>query len=133
MTVLAGAWRKFAAAGVLAALGVLPQGAQAAELVVISGQGTTPGVREVAAAFEQASGHKVTVVQEAGAALDRRLANGPADVIASSPVQIDDLVKKGKVAAGTAVPFALAGLGVSVRAGAPKPDISTVDAYKAAL
>jgi molybdate transport system substrate-binding protein len=133
MTVLAGAWRKFAAAGVLAALGVSPQGAQAAELVVISGQGTTPGVREVAAAFEHASGHKVTVVQEAGAALDRRLANGPADVIAISPVQIDDLVKKGKVAAGTAVPFALAGLGVSVRAGAPKPDISTVDAYKAAL
>ena len=133
MTVLAGAWRKFAAAGVLATLGALPQGTRAAELVVITGQGTTPGIREVGAAFERASGHKVTVVQEAGAALDRRLANGPADVIAISPVQIDDLVKKGKVAAGTAVPFALAGLGVSVRAGAHKPDISTVEAYKAAL
>jgi molybdate transport system substrate-binding protein len=90
-------------------------------------------VRELAAAFARASGHKVTVVQEAGAALDQRLANGPADLITSNPEQIEGLVKKGQVVAGSAVPFALAGLGVSVRAGAPKPDISTVEAYKAAL
>jgi molybdate transport system substrate-binding protein len=112
----------------------LPQGAaQAAELTVLTGQGATPGVRELAATFERTSGHKVTVIQEAGAALDQRLSNGPADLIASSPEQIEDLVKKGKVVAGTATPFALAGLGLSVRAGAPKPDISTVEAYKAAL
>jgi molybdate transport system substrate-binding protein len=119
---------------VLGALGSLSQGAaRAAELVVITGQGATPGVKEVAAAFARASGHKVTVLQEAGAALDQRLDNGPADLIAGSPVQIADLVKKGKVVTGTVTPFALAGLGVSVRAGAPKPDISTVEAYKAAL
>jgi molybdate transport system substrate-binding protein len=134
MTVRDGAWRTIAAAGILGALAAVPQGAaRAAELVVLTGQGATPGVREVAAAFTRASGHTVTVLQEAGAALDQRLANGPADLIASSPVQIDDLIKKGKVVAGTSVPFALAGLGVSVRAGAPKPDISTVEAYKAAL
>jgi len=133
-----GARRTFAAACILAMLwefaGALPPGAaQAAELVVVSGQGATPGVKELAAAFARMSGHKVTVVQEAGAALDRRLSNGPADLIAGSPDQIDDLVKKGKVVSGTTTPFALAGLGVSVRAGAPKPDISTVEAYKAAL
>jgi molybdate transport system substrate-binding protein len=132
MSVFAGAWRRFAAAGLLAMLAALPQ-ARAADLVVVSNQGATPGVRELAAAFERASGHKVTVVQEAGAALDQRLANGPADLITSNPGQIDDLVKNGKVVAGSAVPFALAGLGVSVRAGMPKPDISTVEAYKAAL
>jgi molybdate transport system substrate-binding protein len=115
-------------------LGSLPQGAaQAAELVVVSNQGATPGVRELGAAFARASGHKVTVVQEAGPALDQRLSNGPADLITSNPGQIDDLVKTGKVMAGTSTPFALAGLGLSVRAGAPKPDISTVEAYKAAL
>jgi molybdate transport system substrate-binding protein len=133
MRAFAGAWRKLSAAGLLAALAVSPQAAQAADLVVVSNQGATPGVRELAAAFEHASGHRVTVVQEAGAPLDQRLANGPADLITGNPGQIDDLVKKGRVVAGSAVPFALASLGVSVRAGAPKPDISTVEAYKAAL
>jgi molybdate transport system substrate-binding protein len=133
MSLPAGAWRKFATASLLGALAGLPQAVQAAELVVVTNQGATPGVRELAAAFARASGHKVTVVQEAGAALDQRLANGPADLFTSNPEQIEGLVKKGQVVAGSAVPFALAGLGVSVRAGAPKPDISTVEAYKAAL
>jgi hypothetical protein len=64
-----------AAAGLLL---VAPlQGAVAADLVILTNQGATPGVRELATAFSQASGHKVTVIQEAGAALERRL-NSPA-------------------------------------------------------
>ena len=46
---------------------------------------------------------------------------------------MEALLKKGQVVAGTATPFMLAGLGVSVRAGAPKPDISTVEAYTKTL
>src|SRR5216684_3262047 len=108
--------------------------AVAAELVVLTNQGATPGVRELAAAFERASGHKVTVIQEDGAALERRLnSNGPADLITSNPAPIEELIRKGKVVAGAATPFVLAGLGLSVRAGAARPDISTVAAYKAAL
>jgi len=129
-----GACGKFAAACVLGVLGSLPQGAaQAAELIILTNQGATPGVSELAGAFARASGHKVTVIQEAGAALEQRLNNGPADLITSNPEPIEELVKKGKVVAGTVTPFALASLGVAVRAGAPKPDISTVEAYKAAL
>jgi len=105
----------------------------AAELTVLASQGNLPGVRELAAAFARTSGHKVTVLQEVGKALEQRLNDGPADLIALGPPQLEDLVKKGKVVAGTATPFMLAGLGVSVRAGAPKPDISTVEAYKATL
>src|ERR1700722_13167692 len=90
--------------------------------------------REVAAAFERTSGNKVTVIQEAGPALEQRLAsNGPADLIASNPASIEGLAKKGWVVGDTATPFVLAGLGLSVRAGAPKPDIATVEAYKALL
>jgi molybdate transport system substrate-binding protein len=109
-------------------------GAVAAELTILTNQGATPGVRELADAFGRASGHKVTVVQEGGAALDQRLASGgPADLIASNPGPIAELARKGQVVAGTVTPFVLAGLGLSVRAGAPKPDIGTVEAYKAAL
>jgi molybdate transport system substrate-binding protein len=131
---------KAAAACVLGALapvfqGALPQGAAtAAELVIISNQGATPGVRELATAFGQKTGHKVTVVQEDGAALERRLAaGGQADLFAVNPGGLEALAKKGLVVPGTATPFVLAGLGLSVRAGVPKPDISTVEAYKAAL
>ena len=123
----------FAAAFVWGILSLFPlAAAQAAELTILTNQGATPGVRELAAAFERASGNKVTVLQETGPALEQRLANGPADLITSNPGQIEGFIKKGWVV-GTPVPFALAGLGVSVRAGAPKPDISTVEAYRAAL
>jgi molybdate transport system substrate-binding protein len=134
-----GACGKFAATcmlGVcLGVLGSLPPGAaDAAELVVLTNQGATPGVQELATAFTRASGHKVTVIQETGPSLDQRLkSNGPADLITSNPEQIDGLIKRDAVVASSVTPFVLASLGVSVRAGAPKPDISTVEAYKAAL
>ena len=121
-------------AGMLAALVFISPGASdAADLVILTNQGATPGVRELAAAFARASGHKVTVIQEEGAALERRITSGPADLVTGNPDTIEALVKTGKVVASTVTPFVLAGLGLSVRAGAPKPDISTVDAYKATL
>jgi molybdate transport system substrate-binding protein len=112
---------------------LMASSADSAQLIVLSGQGATPGVREVATAFARTSGHTVTVLQPAGAELQQRLDNGPADILVTSPEPIDDLVKKGKLVSDTVTPWVLAGLGVSVRAGAPKPDIGTVEAYKAAL
>ena len=105
----------------------------AAELIVLASQGNLPGVNEVAAAFARASGHKVTVLQEVGQALEQRLSHGPADLIAGNPEAMEALLKKGQVVAGTVTPYMLAGLGVSVRAGASKPDISTVEAYTKTL
>jgi molybdate transport system substrate-binding protein len=133
----------FAAACMLGAALVSQGVALATELIIVTNQGATPGVRALAAAFERASGHKVTVIQEEGAgdptpararaALEQRLDDGPADLITGNPGTIDDLVRKRKVVTSTVTPFVLAGLGLSVRAGAPKPDISTVEAYKATL
>jgi molybdate transport system substrate-binding protein len=129
-----GACAKFAVACMLVALGLMPQRAvAAAELIILTNQGATPGVRELAGAFERATGNKVTVIQEEGAALEQRINSGPADLVTGNPPTIEDLVKKGRVVASTVTPFVLAGLGLSVRAGAPKPDISTVEAYKATL
>lgn len=124
---------QFAATCILAAAFGSQAAVLAAELIVLTNQGATPGVRALAAAFERASGHTVTVIQEEGAALEQRLKSGRADLITGNPGPIENLVKNGKVVAGTVTPFVLAGLGLSVRAGAPKPDISTVEAYKATL
>ena len=126
-----GARARYAVVALIAILSAAS--AEAADLVILTNQGATPGVRELAAAFSRANGHRATVLQETGAALERRINSGPADLITSNPEPIADLVKRGKVVAGTVTPFVLADLGVSVRAGAPKPDISTVEAYKAAL
>ena len=114
---------KFAAACFLGAAFGSQGAVLAAELIILTNQGATPGVRELAGAFERASGHKVTVIQEEGAALERRLNSGRADLITGNPGPIENLVKNGKVVASTVTPFVLAGLGLSVRAGAPKPDI----------
>jgi molybdate transport system substrate-binding protein len=122
---------KFAAACILTAL--MSGAAAAADLVILTNQGATPGVRELAAAFSRQSGHNVTVIQAEDAELERRLGSGTADLITGNPGPIDELVKSGKVVGNTVTPFVLAGLGLSVKAGAPKPDISTVEAYKAAL
>ena len=107
--------------------------AHAAEIIFLASQGNPPGLNALAAAFARESGHKVTVLQETGKALEERIANGPADLIAGGPETIEALVKKGRIVAGTATPYMLAPLGVSVRAGAPKPDIATAEAYAKAL
>jgi hypothetical protein len=58
-----GACGKLATACILGVLGSLPQGAaEAAELVILTNQGVTPGAREVAAAFERSSGNKVDLI-----------------------------------------------------------------------
>src|SRR5437764_1509920 len=129
-----GSFARLAAACILAVLGLIPHGAaMAVDLVILTNQGATPGVRELAAAFSRASGHKSTVIQADDAVLQQRLNDGTADLITGNPGTIDEFVKHGKVVAGTVTPFVRAGLGLSVRAGAPKPDISTVEAYKATL
>ena len=111
------------ALGVMSML--LPGAAGAAELTVLAGMGVVSGVRDVAPAFERATGHKVIVSFEAGPSLMQKVtSNAPADLVVHYPEAIDDLIKQGRVV-GSRVDFARAGVGIAVRAGAPKPDIST--------
>src|SRR5262245_15241762 len=122
---------KFGAACILLALGA--GAASAADLIILTNQGATPGVRELATAFSAKGKHKVTVVQAEDAELERRLNEGSADLITGNPGPIGELVTSGKVVGNTVTPFVMAVLGLSVRLGVPKPDISTVEKYKAAL
>jgi molybdate transport system substrate-binding protein len=126
-------WAKLAAAGVVATLGMSSQrAAQAAEITILAGQGVVSGLVDLAGAFERATGHKVVVSQEADLA-GKVNSNAPADLVATGPQAVADYIAKGKVVAGTRVDFAKAGVGVAVKAGAPRPDISTADAYKRAM
>ncbi|HUA56463.1 MAG TPA: substrate-binding domain-containing protein [Candidatus Sulfotelmatobacter sp.] len=85
-------------------------------------------------AFEQRTGHTVTLDNATVGVLIQRIEGGEAfDVAVLSPAAIDALTAKGKIAAGTRKALAKVGVGVVVKAGAPKPDIATVDAFKRAL
>ena len=123
-------------AGVAAALAASAHAeVRAADIIVYANQGALSGIRDLAAAYEQATGDKVVIVTAQGAALMAKInANEPADVVTGFlPEGLDDLVKRGKAVDGSVVEFARAGNGVAVRAGAPKPDISTAEAFKRAM
>ena len=120
---------------VLGVLGMASLGtAQAAELTVLTSQGVVSAVRDLAPAFEKASGHKVIVSFEAGPSLMNKInANAPADLVTHYPSAVDDLIKQGKVLAGTRTDFARGGIGLAVKTGAPKPDIGSAEAFKRAM
>ena len=125
-------YAKFTAC-VMAALASTPAAALAADLVIVTNQGAVPGLKELGAAFTRASGHRVTVILAEGSVLEQRLASGTVDLVSQNPGPMEQLVKSGKVVGSTVTPFQLAELGVAVKAGAPKPDIRTAEAYKSAL
>jgi len=108
--------------------------ALAAEIIIFANQGAASATRDLAPAFEKASGHKVVVKFMSGAAMSEALkANMRGDVISSLSEAFDGFVKDGKVVPGTIAEYARAGNGVAVKAGATKPDISTVEGFKQAM
>ena len=107
--------------------------AHAAQITILVNQGALSGVRDLAAGFEKASGHKV-VIDFVGVPEQAEKINtdAPGDVVVNFMPAFEDLIKRNKVV-GSVVEFARAGNGVAVKAGAPKPDISTPEAFKRAL
>jgi len=118
-----------------AALLIWPTGASAQVKVLISG-GFSAAYERLLPEFERTSGIKVTTgsgssqgsgPQTIGAQLARGV---PADVVILSREGLAELVAANRIAAGTEADLAQVPLGVAVRAGASKPDVSTVDAFK---
>ena len=107
--------------------------AAAAELKVLSAGGIRPPLEELVPQFERASGHKVALKFVGGPAIKREIDAGTYDLVIAPPEVLEDLIKAGKVAKGTRTDVARAGVGVAVRAGAKKPDIGSVEAFKRAL
>jgi molybdate transport system substrate-binding protein len=108
--------------------------ARAAEVKVLTSVALTAALNELIPAFEKATGDKVTVVYGLAAEMRKRVLDGEsADVIMITRPMMDDLVKQNKLAANTLVNVAGTPVAVAARAGAPKPDIATVEALKRTL
>jgi len=108
--------------------------AGAAEIKVL----TTGAFKQVVVAlipeFEKATGHRVALDNGTVGQLQKRVDGGETfDVLVLSPRGIEDYVKQGRIAAGSEARLAKVGVGVMVKEGAPRPDVSTVDAFKQAL
>jgi len=118
---------------VCAALLFASSAAQAVELKVLSGNGSRAAVRELCTQFEQATGHKIDLSFGVNPEVKSKIYAGERfDVVVGNPPIIDALIKDGTVV-GPRVDFGHAGLGVAVKSCAPKPDISSVEAFKRAL
>jgi molybdate transport system substrate-binding protein len=105
----------------------------AAEIKALFPVTLRPTAAQVIPQFEQLSGHKVTIVYGTAGAVTASVQKGEtADVAITAAPQIDDLERQGKIASGRVL-LAKVGVGVFVRRGAPKPDISSPDALKASL
>ena len=107
---------------------------QAAEIKMIGSTAMREALDELIPMFEKATGHKVVINFQSGAELPVRVEEGvPSDLVLTTPDNIDRLAKGGKVAANSRVDFVRSRVGVAVRAGAPRPDITTPDGFKAAM
>ena len=111
-----------------------PRGAVAAEIKVLTAGAFKQTLLALVPEFEQATGHKVIVENDTVGALAKRIDGGEFfDLAVLTPRAVDDLAGKGKFVAGSRQNLARVGVGVMVKAGAPKPDIGSVDAFKKAL
>lgn len=110
-----------------------------AEIKVVTSGAFTAAFLELGPEYERATHNKL--VTEFGPsmgtthnAIPVRLDRGePIDVVIMAGPALDDLIKQGKVRAGSRVDLVISKIGMAVKSGAPKPDISTVDALKRTL
>jgi molybdate transport system substrate-binding protein len=104
------------------------------ELTVLTSNSIRGVLAVLAPDFERQSGYTLSISYDPAQVMLRRIAAGETgDVAILGTGAIDTLVAEGKIDAGTRRTLARCGVGLAVRAGAPKPDVSTVDALKKAL
>ena len=118
---------------ITAALIVAAAPIEAAEIDAMITTAMKAAVEELAPPFERASGHALRVVYGPSGGLARRLDGGEAaDLIVVESKVLEELIKQGKVTPGR-TDVARTGIGIAVRRGAPKPDVSSAEALKRTL
>lgn len=124
---------------VIAGMLLFAGAASASEIKVMISGGFSAAYQTLMPEFERVSGHKVVTLRgpsmgETPQAIPNRLARGETtDVVIMVGYALDGLIKNGKVTAESRTDLAWSPIAMAVRAGAPKPDISTVEAFKRAL
>ncbi len=119
-----------ATAGTLLVSGI----AQAVEVQVLASNAIKAAYLELVPEFEKSSGHKVTTTWSGTLDIKKRLAAGETyDLLIMAAPELDEFIKQGKIAAGSRTDLVKSGVGIAVKAGAAKPDISSADSIKAAL
>jgi molybdate transport system substrate-binding protein len=108
-------------------------GAGAAEVKVLSTGNMQSIMAELAVQFERATGHKIVIEYGSTPRIKSRAEAEAADLTINERYVLDDLVRQGRVLPGTVVDIARSPIGIGVRAGAPKPDISSSEALKRTL
>jgi len=104
------------------------------DIKVMSSYAFREAYLELVPQFEAASGHKVTTLWAPSTEMMQRLTGGETvDLVVMAARSIDELIALGTIAPDSRVDLARSGVGVAVRAGAPKPDISSAEALKRAL
>src|ERR1700691_3703631 len=123
--------RRIRIAALAAAIPAQAASAVAAELKVYSTIGVQSALEQLTQQIENASGARLAITWGTAAMLVKRIEGGEtADVLVLTREAIDALAKDGKIAPGSAVTFASSGIAVAIKAGVPKPDISTPEALK---
>jgi molybdate transport system substrate-binding protein len=107
-------------------------GAKAAEIKLMCSGAMRPALEELAPQFERASGHKLAITYAStGAIRERALAGDAGDLVIFAGPAVEDVIRAGKLAAK--VDLVRSAVGVGVRAGSPRPDLSSGDAFKRTL
>jgi molybdate transport system substrate-binding protein len=128
------ALRRLASAVLTAALFVGPATASATDLTVWSGGGMRAAISELGATFEKTSSHKLAMRYGTVAKVAEQVTSGePVDVAILTNPLFETLLQDGKIAGGTTARLAHVPIAVAVRAGARKPDIGSVEAFRKTL
>lgn len=126
-------YKVFLLAGAVAAA-LCTSASRAAELKLLTAGAFKSSVLALLPEYEKTSGNKVSVENDTVGALMKRIEAGESfNVVVMTPETVDKLVGEGRVISGSRTNLARVGVGVMVKTGANKPDISTVDAFKKAV
>jgi len=106
----------------------------AAEIKILTTRSVMTILDKIGSEFERATGHTLNYSSDVAINLVRRVEAGETfDLLVASPSQMDGLIAKGIIVAATRTNLVRSGIGVQVKSGAPKPDISSMDAFKRSL